>query len=100
MAVSLPSPGDVVMHVHKRRKEVSDRLARIEGHVHGVKNMVETEKTCPEILLQIAAIRAALNKVSKLILEDHVESCLKEVASSGNTEQYVEELKEALSKLI
>ncbi|MDR2700785.1 MAG: metal-sensitive transcriptional regulator [Nitrososphaerota archaeon] len=88
------------MHVHKRRKEVSDRLSRIEGHVHGVKNMVETDKTCPDILLQIVAIRAALNKVSKLILEDHVESCLREAATSGETEQYIEELKEALSKLV
>jgi len=88
------------MHAHKRRKEVSDRLARIEGHVHGVKNMVETDKPCPEILLQLVAIRAALNKVSKIILEDHVESCLKEAATSGETEQHFEELKEALSKLI
>jgi len=95
----LPLQG-IMMHVHKRRKEVSDRLSRIEGHVHGVKNMVETDKTCPEILLQIAAIRAALHKVSKIILEDHIESCLKKAASSGETEQHFEELKETLSKLI
>jgi DNA-binding FrmR family transcriptional regulator len=88
------------MHVHKRRKEISDRLARIEGHVHGVKNMVEADKSCPDILLQIAAVRAALSKVSKMVLEDHVESCLKEAAVSGETEQYAEELKEALSKLL
>lgn len=89
-----------MVHIHKRRKEVSDRLARIEGHIRGVKNMVTDDKTCPEILLQIAAIRAALNKVSKLVLEDHVESCLKEAATSGETEQHFEELKEALSKLL
>jgi DNA-binding FrmR family transcriptional regulator len=88
------------MHVHKRRKDVSDRLARIAGHVNGVKNMVEAEKSCPDILLQIAAIRAALNKVSKIILEDHVETCLKEAATSGKTEQYIEELKETITKLI
>jgi len=99
--LSPPHVGDVLfMHVHKRRKDVSDRLARIEGHVHGVKNMVETDKSCPDILLQIVAIRAALHKVSKLIIEDHVETCLKEAAASGETEQYFEELKEALSKLI
>jgi DNA-binding FrmR family transcriptional regulator len=88
------------MHVHKRRKEVSDRLARIEGHVRGLKKMVEEDKTCPEILLQVVAIRAALNKVSRIVLEDHVETCLKEAATSGETEQHLEELKEALSKLI
>ncbi|MCL1970622.1 MAG: metal-sensitive transcriptional regulator [Candidatus Bathyarchaeota archaeon] len=88
------------MHVHKRRKEVSDRLARIEGHVHGIKNMIETEKSCPDILLQLAAVRAAINKVSKLVLEDHIEACLKDANTSGDTERYIEELKEALSKLI
>jgi DNA-binding FrmR family transcriptional regulator len=89
------------MHAqHKRRKEVSDRLARIEGHVRGLRKMVEEDKTCPEILLQVIAIRAALNKVSRIVLEDHVETCLKEAATSGETEQNLEELKEALSKLI
>ncbi|HYA77546.1 MAG TPA: metal-sensitive transcriptional regulator [Verrucomicrobiae bacterium] len=85
---------------HKRRKEVLDRLARIEGHVHGLKKMVNEDKTCPEILLQVAAIRAALNKVSRIVLEDHMETCMKEAVSSGDTEQHIEELKEALSKLI
>ncbi|MDR1993569.1 MAG: metal-sensitive transcriptional regulator [Nitrososphaerota archaeon] len=89
------------MHVqHKKRKEVSDRLARIEGHVHGLKKMVEENKTCPEILLQVIAIRAALNKTARIILEDHLETCLKQAATSGETEQTLEELKEALSKLI
>jgi DNA-binding FrmR family transcriptional regulator len=90
-----------IMHVqHKRRKEVSDRLARIEGHIHGLRKMVSENKTCPEILLQVVAIRAALNKVARIVLEDHVETCLKEVATSGETEQHLEELKEALSKLV
>ncbi|MDR0373212.1 MAG: metal-sensitive transcriptional regulator [Nitrososphaerota archaeon] len=89
------------MHVHhKRRKEVQNRLARIEGHVRGLRKMVEEDKTCPEILLQIIAIRGALNKVSRIVLEDHIETCLKETAASGETEQSLEELKEALSKLI
>jgi len=85
---------------HKKRKEVTDRLARIEGHVRGLKKMVEENKPCPEILIQIAAIRAALNKVSRIIIEDHVETCMKEAAASGESAQYLEELKEALSKLI
>ena len=85
---------------HKRRKEVLDRLARIEGHVRGLRKMVAEDKSCPEILLQVAAVRAALNKVSRIVLEDHMETCMKEAASSGDTEQHIEELKEALSKLI
>jgi DNA-binding FrmR family transcriptional regulator len=85
---------------HKKRKEVLDRLARIEGHVHGLRKMVAEDKSCPEILLQVAAIRAALNKVSRIVLEDHMETCMKEAAASGDSEQHLEELKDALSKLI
>jgi DNA-binding FrmR family transcriptional regulator len=85
---------------HKRRKEVLDRLARIEGHVHGLRKMVEEEKTCPEVLIQVAAVRAALNKVSRIILEDHIETCMKDAVKSGETEQYITDLKEALSKFI
>ncbi len=85
---------------HKRRKEVLDRLARIEGHVHGLRKMVAEDKSCPDILIQVAAIRAALNKVAHIVLEDHMETCMKEAASSGETEQHLEELKEALSRLI
>ncbi len=83
---------------HKRRKEVLDRLARIEGHVRGLRKMVEENKDCPQILIQVAAIRAALNKVSCIVIEDHVETCMQEAVKSGESEQYVIELKEALSK--
>ena len=85
---------------HRRRKEVLDRLARIEGHVHGVRKMIEEDKTCPDILIQVAAVRAALNKVSRIVLEDHIENCMKDAVKSGETEQYMTELKEALSKFI
>ena len=83
---------------HKRRKEVLDRLARIEGHVRGLRKMVEQDKNCPEILIQVAAIRAALGKVSRIVLEDHVETCMKDAVKSGEAEEYMTELKGALSK--
>jgi DNA-binding FrmR family transcriptional regulator len=85
---------------HKKRKDVLDRLARIEGHVRGLRKMVEEDKECPQILIQVAAVRAALGKVSRLILEDHIETCMKDAAASGDTERYVADLKEALSKYI
>jgi DNA-binding FrmR family transcriptional regulator len=83
---------------HRRRKEALDRLSRIEGHVRGLRKMVEEDKGCPEILIQVAAVRAALNKVSQIILEDHVETCMREAVKAEETEQYIAELKEALSK--
>jgi len=88
------------MAYHRRRKEVLHRLARIEGHVRGVKKMVEEERECPDILLQIVAVRTSLDKVGKIVLEDHIESCLTSAVRQGRAERYVSDLKEALSKFL
>jgi len=85
---------------HKRRKEVLNRLARIEGHVRGLRKMVKENKDCPDLLIQVAAVRAALNQVGRIILEDHMESCVLEAAKEGAGEKAVENLKDALVKFI
>ena len=85
---------------HKKRKDVLDRLARIEGHVRGIRRMVEEDKDCPELLLQVAAVRAALNQVGRIILEDHMETCVLEAAKEGKSEKAIAELKAALIKFI
>jgi DNA-binding FrmR family transcriptional regulator len=83
---------------HKQRKDVLDRLARIEGHVRGVRRMVEEDKDCPELLIQVAAVRAALNQVGRIMLEDHMETCVLEAAKEGKSEKAIAELREALIK--
>ena len=85
---------------HKHRKTVINRLSRIEGHIRGIKKMVDEERDCPDLLHQIAAVKGALNKTGELILEDHIESCLIDAVRQGSTEEYVKNLKEAISKLI
>lgn len=85
---------------HKHRKHVIDRLSRIEGHVRGIKKMVEEDRDCPDLLHQLAAVKAAINKTGELILEDHIESCMIDAVNDGSTEDYVNDLKEAISKLI
>jgi len=89
-----------MMSVHKKREDVIKRLARIEGHVRGVKRMVEEDKGCPEVLLQLAAVRAALNKVSQMIFEDHVETCISKAIKEGAGESAVAELKEAIARFL
>ena len=89
-----------MMSVHKKREDVIKRLARIEGHVRGVKRMVEEDKGCPEVLLQLAAVRAALNKVSQMIFEDHVETCISKAIKEGAGESAVAELKDALARFL
>ena len=62
--------------------------------------MVEEDKDCPELLLQVAAVRAALNQVGRIMLEDHMETCVLEAAKEGKSEKAIAELKAALIKFI
>jgi DNA-binding FrmR family transcriptional regulator len=73
---------------------------RAEGHLRGVIKMIDEEKECPDILLQLAAVKAALDKVGLVILEDHIEHCLVDAVRSGDVEPQLVELKAALEKLI
>ena len=85
---------------HKSRKEVADRLSKIEGHVHGIRKMVDEDRGCSDLLIQIAAVKSALDKLAKIILEDHMETCLFEAVKSGEADESLAELKEALSKFL
>ena len=88
------------MTVHTKREDVIKRLARIEGHLRGIGRMVEEDKSCPEVLLQLAAIRAALDKVARMVFEDHVETCVSKAIKEGAGENAVAELKEALARFL
>ena len=88
------------MSVHRKREDVVKRLARIEGHLRGVRRMVEEDKSCPEVLLQLAAVRAALDKVGRIVFEDHVETCVSKAIKEGAGESAVAELKEALARFL
>jgi CsoR family transcriptional regulator, copper-sensing transcriptional repressor len=87
-------------HYHEHRKAVLDRLARIEGHVRAVRRMVEEDVPCPEVLVQIAAVRSALNGAGRIILEDHVKSCMIDTVREGNFENSFQDLKNSLDKFI
>ena len=87
-------------HPHQHTKAVSDQLARTAGHVLSVKRMVESGRSCPEVLIQLAAVRSAIDRASKLVLEDHVESCLRGAASNGLADEEWLRLKEALDRFI
>jgi DNA-binding FrmR family transcriptional regulator len=87
-------------HEHKYRKQVINRLARIEGHVRAIKKMATEGRDCPDILLQIAAVRKALDNTAKVIFTDHMESCLVDAVHQGNEEQVLQDLKKALGNFI
>lgn len=89
-------------HVHSEEslRKVVNRLSRIEGHIRGVKTMVEENRPCPEVLIQVAAIRGALDRVARLILDDHMNECITRAAVEGNIEQELAELKAALDRFL
>ena len=80
-------------------KELINRLSRIEGQVRGVKGMVENEAYCIDILTQVAAISAALNSFNKVLLGNHIRTCVAEDIRNGNDE-VIDELVSALQKLM
>ena len=87
-------------HPHKQRKQVVNRLARIEGHVRAVKEMALEGRDRPDLLLQIAAIRKALDAVGKVILKNHLEQCVVAAVHRGDEEQILADLGQALDHFI
>ncbi len=81
------------MAQHKR-PDVAKRLARIEGHVHAVQNMVAEGRAYPEIVHQVSAVRSALDAVVQVIVEDLVEDCV----SKSNNREAVLQLKEVIAE--
>lgn len=81
-------------------KRLQDRLSRIEGHVRGVKRMLAEHGTCEDLLLQLAAIRSALNQVQARLLENHLETCVADAVLSGKGAKALERLKGALAQVM
>ena len=80
-------------------KALVNRLSRIEGQVRGVKNMVENNAYCTDILIQVSAITSALNSFNKELLAEHIRTCVAEDVRSGGS-ALVEELVTTLQKLM
>ena len=77
------------------KKKICTRLNRLEGQVAGLRRMVEEDKDCVDILLQISAAQGALGKVGQILLGHHMSHCVSEAFENGNLEkreQYIEEL--------
>lgn len=79
-----------------QRSDLTKRLNRIAGQVQGVQRMIDSERYCVDILTQIAAVRAALGKVSNQVLEAHLETCVAHTFSSGTTEEHDAKIAELL----
>lgn len=83
----------------KEYKDLLNRLSRIEGQVRGIRGMVENNVYCVDILTQVAAVTAALNSFNKVLLANHIRTCVADDIRSGNDE-VVDELVKTLQKLM
>lgn len=82
------------------KTDLLKRLRRIEGQIKGIQRMVEHEECCTDVLIQIAAVRAAINKVGGLMLENYSKSCIKNAAENQSQDNNVDELINTILKFM
>lgn len=71
-------------HNHEHTEAVINRLSRAIGHLESVKKMVEEDRDCSDVLIQIAAVKSAVNNIGKIILKDHISHCVVDAAVTGD----------------
>ena len=86
-------------HSHEHTKAVLNRLSRAIGHLESIKKMVENGRDCSEVLIQLSAVKAAINNTGKVILQDHIQHCLVDAIESGDMKE-IEELNKAIYRFI
>ena len=93
------SHGHSHSHSHTQTKAVINRLSKAIGHLSAVKHMVESGRDCSEVLVQLAAVRSAINNTGKIILKDHIEHCIIEAMREGD-EEAVDMLSTAIDRFM
>ena len=91
-----PSPGISISHAHDHSKELK-RLSRIKGQVEGIERMIVEKRYCPEIVMQIKAIRSALKGLETSVVEGHLRHCVKQAIESRNPLVVNEKIEEVLA---
>ena len=86
-------------HVHTNTKAVLNRLSRAIGHLESIKRMVEDGRDCSEVLIQLSAVKSAINNTGKVILKDHIEHFMVDSVESGD-HKAIEELTEAIDRFM
>lgn len=76
-------------HSHTQTKAVLNRIAKAIGHLEAISHMIEDGRDCSEVLIQLAAVRSAINNTGKVILQDHIDNCIVEAVEQGNKESLV-----------
>ena len=99
-AAPAPDPSHFRHSYAKDSAQLMRRLSRMEGQVRGIARMIEREEYCVDILQQTSALRAAVDALSILILEDHVSGCVRTAAEHGDAERYVDEVVDVVRRTL
>lgn len=86
-------------HTHENKKAVLNRMSRIIGHMQSVKTMVENDRDCSEVLIQLSAINSAVQSVSRVVLKEHLSTCIVEAVREEDYEA-IDELNAAIDKFM
>jgi len=87
------------LHQHPNKKSVLNRLSRLIGHLEGIKRMVDEDTDCSDILIQLSAVRSAINSTGKIILSDHINHCLIHAYEEDDME-VIDKLNDAIDKFL
>ena len=86
-------------HNHQETKKVINRMSRAIGHMQSIKTMFEEGRDCSEILIQLSAVRSAINNVGKIVLQDHINNCVVDAVETGD-KKILEDLNNAVDKFL
>ncbi len=86
-------------HSHAQTKAVLNRLSRAIGHMESIKRMVEEGRDCSEVLIQLSAVKSAINNTGKIILQDHIEHCIVDAVEQGDRDA-IKELEKAIDRFM
>lgn len=86
-------------HHHEHSKKIVNRLSKVIGHLEAIKGMVEADRDCSEVLIQIAAAKSAINNIGREILKDHIDHCIVDAVQEGN-QKALTDLNDALDRFM
>ena len=86
-------------HTHENTNAVINRLSRAIGHLESIRRMVEEGRDCSEVLIQLSAVKSAINNTGKVILQDHIQHCIVDAVKNGDMEA-LEELNKAIDRFM
>jgi len=89
----------VYVHSQAEKKAVINRLSKAVGHIEAIKRMVENDADCSQILIQLAAVKAAINNTGNLVLKNHISHCIVQAAKEGD-EKAISDLNTAIDRFI